>query len=227
MKKISLMGVVLLGMVLSGCTSNQNTLPEKSNSLSAVQETQKRADSETSHSRTEDSSSNTKTSNTTNQSTTSSQPATNTEGIDISLEKAISIYQDLYPDTAVTTVDLDTSFGKYYYEVKGVDDSMEYEVKIDAKTGEAKKEKEERLDSDEQNGVEKDEKALSLDKLLAVDKAAEVAVKAAGGGEAIEWSLEREWATTYWEVTVKNGRSETTVTLDAKTGEILETELDD
>ena len=220
MKKVSLISIVLFGVVLSGCTANQNTLPQKNNTSTTTQATKKSAIEESNHSMTASSSS-------TTLSTASSQPAATTEGIGISLEEAIGIYQNIYPDTAVTTVDLDTSFGKYYYEVKGVDDSMEYEVKIDVKTGEAKKEKEERLDSDEQNGVEKDEKALSLEGVLTVENAAEIAVKAAGGGEAIEWSLEREWVTTYWEVTVKNGRSETTVTLDAKTGKILETELDD
>ncbi|MGC6767567.1 PepSY domain-containing protein [Enterococcus sp. LJL51] len=220
MKKIGIIGLVTLGVLLTGCTANRNELPpENRNSNSTTSKSSEAAES----SQTSEAPENT----TEATSGASVQTGSALEGIERSAEEAIKAYQEAYPDTSVTSLELDTSFGSYYYEVKGMDDNAEYEVKINAKTGELAKEKEERLDADEQNGVERKSEELSLEGILSIDEAAAAALKAVGQGEAIEWSLEREMSTTYWEVKVVNGRSEASVKLDAKTGAILETEMDD
>lgn len=224
MKKAGLVGLVLTGIIMTGCTSNQNELPQQNSNQGSSSSTTAVSKSESSAS-TEESS---QTKATTQDSTASSAATTSgTTNVSISADEAIKAFQKTYPDASVTSLDLDTSFGTYYYEVKGVDDSTEYEVKIHGETGELTKEREEKLDADERNGVERDNEALSLDGIMSIDKAAAIALKVVGKGEAMEWSLERELSTTYWEVKIVNGRSETSVKLDAKTGDILETELDD
>ncbi len=45
--------------------------------------------------------------------------------------------------------------GNYFYQVEGVDDTNEFELKIDAETKETSEERTEKLDADEQNGVKK------------------------------------------------------------------------
>ncbi|GCF94619.1 lipoprotein [Enterococcus florum] len=203
MKKISIAGFILLSIALAGCTSNENELPAGSSTAAS------------SSARVQDSSSSTV--------SDTESTKTNVEGIAVSASDALKAY----PDTSVTSLELEPSLGTYYYEVKGMDDDTEYDVKINAETGDLKKEREEALDDDEKNGVERQEEELSIDGILSIEEAANAAVKAVGKGEAKEWSLEKEMSTTYWEVKVLDGRSETSVKLDAKTGDVLETELDD
>ncbi|WP_086347239.1 PepSY domain-containing protein [Candidatus Enterococcus clewellii] len=217
MKKAGLVGLILTGIILTGCTSNQNELPQQNSNQKSSETT---ATSTIEESKQSGSSAETK-------SSSQDSTTTTTAGVKISAEEAIKAFQETYPDASITSLDLDPSFGTYYYEIKGVDDSVEYEVKIHGETGELTKEREEKLDADERNGIERENESLSLDGILTIEEAADTALKAVGKGEAIEWSLERELSTTYWEVKIVNGRSETSVKLDAKSGDILETELDD
>lgn len=220
MKKAGLLGLILTGIVMTGCTSNQNELPQQSNN-------QKSSETTTSSTVKHSSSESSTMQESTGQTSSSNKASTTNAVVSISAKEAIQAFQKEYPEASITSLDLDTSFGTYYYEVKGVDDSMEYEVKVHGETGEVTKEREEQLDTDERNGVERKNESLDLDGILTIEEAAKVALEAVGKGEATEWSLERELSTTYWEVKVVNGRSETSVKLDAKTGVVLETELDD
>ncbi|MDT2525839.1 PepSY domain-containing protein [Enterococcus raffinosus] len=38
--------------------------------------------------------------------------------ISVSLDEAVSIFQSEYPNTDITSLELDRSFGKYYYEIE-------------------------------------------------------------------------------------------------------------
>lgn len=199
------LGIACFGLVLAGCTDNSNTLDNGGNSQSssaADQSTDKSSDKNAS---------------------SSSQSG----NIKLTLEEAIKAYEEAYPNTSITSIDLDDSFGTYYFEITGVDDDKEYEVRINAETGELKKEREEALERDEQNGVERENNALDLTDLKTLDEISKIAVDSVGQGEAIEWSLDRELSTTHWEVKVRSGNSETSVKINAQTGDILETEIDD
>lgn len=156
-----------------------------------------------------------------------SEATTQKTNIKVTVEQAIKEYQAIYPEKEITSLELDSSFGKYVYEIKGVDDATEYSVEINAQTGEVKKEREEALDNDEKNGVKKQNEALDLTNLKSIEEISALAEKTAGSGEAIEWSLERELSITYWEVKVVEGTKEISVKIDAQTDEILEKEWDD
>lgn len=145
----------------------------------------------------------------------------------VTVEEAIKTYQETYPDSDITSIELETSFGKYSYKIEGVDDEREYEVQVNADTKEISKDSAENLDSEDKAGVKRNADKLDLENLLSVERAAEIAAKKAGGGKAEEWQLDKELGTTYWEVKVVNGHKETDVKLDAKSGEVLETEIDD
>lgn len=111
----------------------------------------------------------------------------------ISVDEAIDIYTKAYPDTDITDLTLELSFGKYFYHIDGIDDDSEYEVTINGETKELSDEKTEKLDRDEQNGTKRQEEKLDLEHIISIDKASEIAVKQAGFGEATEWSLDREF----------------------------------
>lgn len=202
MKKIAIVGALCMALLLTGCTTNSNTMPNSNNKSSSISQE-------------------------TGGKNTNSQGTIITQKIKLSADEAIKAYQKEYPNTAITSLDLGESFGTYFYEITGVDDTKEYSVKINAETSELSKEREEMLDNDEQNGVKKANEALDLSDILTIEAAAKIAVESVKSGEAIEWSLDRELTTTYWEVNVKNGQIETSVKLEAKTGEILATEVDD
>ncbi|MGP5430980.1 PepSY domain-containing protein [Enterococcus malodoratus] len=199
MKKIVILGlsVALLGG-LAGCGTDSD---DSASSSSSTQKTSQTSNSQT-----------------------SSEATTNFK---VSVDDAIKAYQEAYPDSDITSVDLETSFGKYLYKIEGVDDNKEYEVRVDADSKEVSKEREENLDTEDKDGVKRKEDKLDLDNLLSVEKVSDIAVKHVGKGKATDWSLDKDMGKTYWEVKVMDGHKETEVKIDAKSGDVLESETDD
>lgn len=203
MKKatVLLSSIILLG-VMAGCGKSEQAVKDSKNSTHI---------SETSQ---------------VSQSSDDSQKEAQLSDI-ISVDEAVKLYQETYPNTDITDLTLELSFGKYYYHIDGIDDNDEYELTINADTKELSDEKKEKLDNDEKNGIKREEEKLDLDKVISIEKASDIAVKEVGFGEATEWSLDRELKTTYWDVTVKEGRvKEAEVKIDAQSGDVLSVEKD-
>lgn len=149
-----------------------------------------------------------------------------TSALAVSLEKVTTAFEKKYPEAKITSLQLDTDFGRYFYEIEGVDQQKEYQVEVNAETGEFTKEKVETLDADEQNGVKMQEEALDLTNIISREQATTLAEKEAKVGQATDWKLEKELGITYWEVKVKEGQQKIEVKIDAHSGEILTTERD-
>lgn len=150
-----------------------------------------------------------------------------TSVVAVSLEKVTTAFEKKYPEAKITSLQLDTDFGRYFYEIEGVDQQKEYQVEVNAETGEFTKEKVETLDADEQNGVKMQEEALDLTNIISREQATTLAEKEAKVGQATDWKLEKELGITYWEVKVKEGQQKIEVKIDAHSGKILTTERDD
>ena len=150
-----------------------------------------------------------------------------TSAVAVSLEKLTTAFEKKYPEAKITSLQLDTDFGRYFYEIEGVDQQKEYQVEVNAETGEFTKEKVETLDADEQNGVKMQEEALDLTNIISREQATTLAEKEAKVGQATDWKLEKELGITYWEVKVKEGQQKIEVKIDAHSGKILTTERDD
>ncbi|HBD0933056.1 TPA: PepSY domain-containing protein [Enterococcus faecalis] len=150
-----------------------------------------------------------------------------TSAVAVSLEKVTTAFEKKYPEAKITSLQLDTDFGRYFYEIEGVDQQKEYQVEVNAETGEFTKEKVETLDADEQNGVKMQEEALDLTNIISREQATTLAEKEAKVGQATDWKLEKELGITYWEVKVKEGQQKIGVKIDAHSGKILTTERDD
>ena len=150
-----------------------------------------------------------------------------TSAVAVSLEKVTTAFEKKYPEAKITSLQLDTDFGRYFYEIEGVDQQKEYQVEVNAETGEFTKEKVETLDADEQNGVKMQEEALDLTNIISREQATTFAEKEAKVGQATDWKLEKELGITYWEVKVKEGQQKIEVKIDAHSGKILTTERDD
>ena len=149
-----------------------------------------------------------------------------TSAVAVSLEKVTTAFEKKYPEAKITSLQLDTDFGRYFYEIEGVKQKKEYQVEVNAETGEFTKEKVETLDADEQNGVKMQEEALDLTNIISREQATTLAEKEAKVGQATDWKLEKELGITYWEVKVKEGQQKIEVKIDAHSGEILTTERD-
>lgn len=145
----------------------------------------------------------------------------------ISVDEAIKIYQKAHPKTDITSLELENERNGFIYKVEGVDDNKEYDVKIDATSKEIKKDRDENLDKNEQNGVKRKQDKLDLAGILSVDEVTKIAEKETGFGKAVEWNLDKELDTMLWEVSGLDGRKETQVKLDAKSGKVLEFKVDD
>ena len=150
-----------------------------------------------------------------------------TSAVAVSLEKVTTAFEKKYPEAKITSLQLDTDVGRYFYEIEGVDQQKEYQVEVNAETGEFTKEKVETLDADEQNGVKMQEEALDLTNIISREQATTLAEKEAKVGQATDWKLEKELGITYWEVKVKEGQQKIEVKIDAHSGKILTTERDD
>ncbi|WP_410500784.1 PepSY domain-containing protein [Enterococcus faecalis] len=150
-----------------------------------------------------------------------------TSAVAVSLEKVTTAFEKKYPEAKITSLQLDTDFGRYFYEIEGVDQQKEYQVEVNAETGEFTKGKVETLDADEQNGVKMQEEALDLTNIISREQATTLAEKEAKVGQATDWKLEKELGITYWEVKVKEGQQKIEVKIDAHSGKILTTERDD
>lgn len=150
-----------------------------------------------------------------------------TSAVAVSLEKVTTAFEKKYPEAKITSLQLDTDFGRYFYEIEGVDQQKEYQVEVNAETGEFTKEKVETLDADEQNGFKMQEEALDLTNIISREQATTLAEKEAKVGQATDWKLEKELGITYWEVKVKEGQQKIEVKIDAHSGKILTTERDD
>lgn len=148
----------------------------------------------------------------------------NSKKISISVEEAVSIFQTEYPNTDITSLELDRSFGKYYYEIEGVDDSIEYKLTIDAKNKKVKNKEQELLDVEDQGS---EQKKIDFSTIISTKQASNIAINHIGKGKTTDWKLDKNLSTTYWEVTVKKIGKTSKVSIDAISGKVLAVEEDD
>lgn len=215
MEKTVIYTSLFAALFLAACQSNTNQGTSGNTSSSSEQRSSQVSESST------------------NASTSSSSQTKNSSevmgqsAIKVSAARAIELFKDKYPDTAITSLELDSDWGSYFYKIEGVDDQKEYEARIDAQNEKMETENPETLDREDQNGQKKKEDGLAVDKLITIEEAAKIAVDKVGSGTATDWDLDKDLGTTYWEVKVKNGNQSTSVKINSETGEVLSTEQDD
>lgn len=149
---------------------------------------------------------------------------------DVSAKKAIKTYKDKYPESDVKSLSLEKKAGKYYYEIEGIGDQKEYELKVDADSNKVSDSGTDTLDKVEQKGVKRKEEKLNTKNLLSVNKAVKEAQKKVKSGTVTEVSLNKSLGITYWEVEFQQSDKVVEVQLNANNGKFLSketSELDD
>lgn len=156
-----------------------------------------------------------------------SQTATSPRQIKVTLNEAVKqFHQKFGTKVTVTELSLETENQHYQYEISGVDQTKEYELTVDARSGKTSRAQQEKLDADEANGVAQRD-ALPLNKVKSRTAVSKIATQEVGGGTAVAWSLDRDHGTTAWEVKVKKGQTHHEVQINALTGKVVHHETDD
>lgn len=111
--------------------------------------------------------------------------------------------------------------GRYSYKIELISDKEEYSAHIDANSGELITEDLDDLDSDEQ-GTERQEKRIDLDKVVSLDKAMDTA-RAEQSGPVTKWKLEGEATGPQYEFDInrEGAQGDREVHVDAMSGKIL------
>lgn len=187
-KALSLIG--LSGLVLAACGDNAET----TDTTPAIDDTTK------------------ETSSVTEDTGVVENSTTATEDI-LSLEEVVDIYMGEYPNAQIQKVDFDKDFGDWTYEITGVSENREYDVEINAVSGDIIKADEDDVD---------DDAYLAFDTIITPEEAIEIAKTALAEEAAVleGWELDVDDTRTKYDIEFEGSNRD--VKLDAETGEVIE-----
>ena len=165
--------------------------------------------------------------NTSQTSTTSSTlPQQKIPAATVPLADAIALYQKTYPNSDLTSIQLEIEFDRWVYELEGVDNTQEYTLQLDAYSKELQAEQQKPLEPEDANGRKRQHEKLNLTNLMTLTDIATLA-EGQARGEITSYELSQESGVTYWEVDLKALGRETTDKINAQTKEVLAIEHDD
>lgn len=129
-------------------------------------------------------------------------------------------FKKLHPDAKVESFQLEVENGKAYYKVDGYDAKNEYEITVDAVTGDIVKDEFEAEDTSAKTAD------IQLEMIKAVDKFMDQALKDAGQGfEAGEYEVELDNGMYVVSVEVVNGNKDITYEYEFETGKLIEKDM--
>ena len=129
-------------------------------------------------------------------------------------------FKKLHPDAKVESFQLEVENGKAYYKVDGYDAKNEYEITVDAVTGDIVKDEFEAEDTSAKTAD------IQLEMIEAVDKFMDQALKDAGQGyEAGEYEVELDNGVYVVSVEVVNGNKDISYKYEFETGKLIEKDM--
>ncbi len=138
----------------------------------------------------------------------------NGKTFEVELEEALKIFYDTFGDNTIeiTSFQLEEESNGYDYEIEGFKDGIEYEIEIDANTGNVKSSSKEKDTKD--NYI-----PIVLSEIVSPEKAIEVGLQNATSKYVEEWKIKTEHGKLVYDIDFKEGKD---VIVDAKTGEFIE-----
>lgn len=135
----------------------------------------------------------------------------------ITLEDALKIFAEKYPNVGVTSVELAEDRQSMAYKIEGEDENKEYELMVGAKTKELVFEKVEANNDYDANEI------VDFTKLISFDEAGQLALTEVPNGTIMKFSVdyEEEQRKTVLEVKLLVDKQEYEVEIDAVTGEVI------
>lgn len=224
LKTFILSSSTLLLLAACGSESTMDPIEEGSNETTEEQVTEENAETttdqeteatggmdETADDATDDTSSD----------TTEESPETSSLGIEnqefkLSLADAVALFNETFPEAeGIHNVQFDVDDGRFEYEMDGFSANSEFELTIDAETGEI-------IDQETDSDDDQDEVAIDFDQIISPKEAMENALNETGSGYVKEWELETDDGRIYYEIDIENTDSnEDDIDVDALTGDIL------
>lgn len=144
----------------------------------------------------------------------------------VSLEKARELFKQQYPNADISESQLKKQLNKTVYRLTGLSDTEELEMQIDSQTGDISHLTKETLDTDEQHGVARQKERFDFKSLMTLE-AAQKKAQHYFDGDVLEATLEKDDGVVYWEIEGHQKHQKMQVKIDATTGEVVDTELDD
>lgn len=134
----------------------------------------------------------------------------------ITLDEALDVYWQEYPEAQIEGVDFDKDWGEWTYEITGVFDNREYEVEINAVNSEI-------MNVDEDD-VDNDNRYLNFDSIMDPQEAIDIARQEVAEDATLEgWNLDVDDDQNRPEYEIEfEGTDDRDVTLHAETGDIIE-----
>lgn len=131
----------------------------------------------------------------------------------VSLDDATQMFYDMFgEDATIDQIEFDEDDGVYEYNIDGWDQENEYELDINADTGDIIEENTE-SDSDQDD-------TLELEGIISPQEAMDIAVEEAGSEIVEDWTLEVDNGVTVYEVNFENADDDDIV-IDAASGDII------
>lgn len=129
---------------------------------------------------------------------------------EVTLDDAVQLFLDTFPETeGIHHVEFDVDDGRFEYEIDGFNADMEFELTVDAETGEVLEQKSE-SDDDMETGI-------NFDNIISPQEAMAIALEDADTGYAREWELDIEDGRTEYEIDIEGAEDRE---IDAETGEV-------
>ncbi|WP_080875360.1 PepSY domain-containing protein [Oceanobacillus timonensis] len=156
-----------------------------------------------------------------------------TEKENVTMEEATKKLEEEYQGT-IKELELDKEGNNLYYEAEIIADNQEYDVVIDAASGEVVYEEKDDDDRDEERNMEADQQKANKENeqnhvdrsnFIAQEEAIEIA-KQEFDGEVVEMEFDHDDGKYVYELELVNGQKEADIDIHAETGDILSLEVD-
>lgn len=135
----------------------------------------------------------------------------------VTMDDAVQTFHDEFgEDVTIDQIDFDEDDGNYEYNVQGWNQENEYDLDINADTGEIQE-----RDTESDNDDDDQEDTLELENILTPQEAMDIAVQEAGSEIVEEWSLDTDNGLTVYEVNLENADDDD-ITIDAATGDVVD-----
>lgn len=202
MKIWMLSGSTLL--LLAACGTEQPTTDETAEPIEQVEETDQTQG-------TKDTTTDEETTDSTTTSETTSQGVENRD-FEYTIDDAVQIFLDTYPEAeGINKVEFDVDDGRFEYEIDGFNATMEFELTVDAETGEIKDQSSE---NDDDTNM-----AINFDAIISPQEAMQIALDDAGAGYVKEWELDTDDGRTEYDIDIEGADDRD---VDAETGEVVD-----
>lgn len=191
-------------LLLAACGAEQPTPDANTEPAEQIEETDQTQGSE-------DTTTDEGTENSTSTGETTSQ-GIETRDFEYTLDDAVRIFFDTFPEAeGIDKVEFDVDDGRFEYEIDGFNATMEFELTVDAETGEIRDQSSE--NDDDTNT------AINFDAIISPQEAMQIALDDAGAGYVKEWELDTDDGRTEYDIDIEGVDDRE---IDAETGEVVD-----